>query len=324
MIINGIRKGIILLMMSKKIELRVGIFISVTMLLMLSSVVYLLYSRGFFEAEYSFTLFSKSGEDLTEGMPIFFSGFKIGRIEKLELDDKGVVIVKIRVARRHVKWIRTNSVFSLNKPLIGSAKLIVTTENLNSPELTSHKMLEIVVIDDINETIKRIQPTLVKVDEAVENIERITANLANPEGNVNKILSHSEKITATLASKDSLLEMALADKESVKSINESIKKTKDIIEKVDKIATKTDEEVYGTDGLLPLTRSILKDLLHKLEKMNTAIDNVIKISSDAADSTKDLKLLRAEIESTVISIGNLVNEIDKKIPFKKEPEIKLP
>ena len=84
-------------------------------------------------------------------------------------------------------------------------------------------------------------------------------------------------------------------------------------------------ERYGNDGVLPLVRNILKDIIAKLEKIDAAIDNVVKISTDTADSTKDLKLLRAEIDATVNSIGKLINEIDKKIPFKKEPEvIKLP
>jgi phospholipid/cholesterol/gamma-HCH transport system substrate-binding protein len=83
--------------------------------------------------------------------------------------------------------------------------------------------------------------------------------------------------------------------------------------------------MYGQDGVLPLVRTILKDVIAKLQKMNAAVDNVVKISADTAESTKDLKLLRTEIDTTVNTIGNMVKEIDKTIPFKKQPEvIKLP
>jgi len=236
-------------------------------------------------------------------MPVHFSGFKIGRIEKLELSDQGLVLVKIRIPDQHVKWIKSSSIFSINKPLIGSSKLIVTTPNLSSPALSPQDIPEIVRIDNIDETIKRVQPTLEKVDKVVANIEKITANLAK---------------------KDSVIEMVVGDAESARSIRESIKKTQDILAKVDTILAKTDDQVYGSDGALLLIRKILKDFILKLEKMNITVDNINKMSSDAADSTKDLKSLRAEIDSTVNAIGNLVNEIDKKIPFKKEPEIKLP
>jgi len=289
--------------MPKKVEFKVGVFVVITTLLILTSVLYIAYSKGFFSKEYTFTISSKSGEELTEGMPVYFSGFKIGRIEKLELSDQGVVLVKIRIPDQHVKWIKSSSIFSINKPLIGSSKLIVTTPNLNSPALSPQNIPEIVRIDNIDETIKRVQPTLEKVDKVVSNIEKITANLAK---------------------KNSIVEMVVGDPESARAIRESIKTTKDILAKVDTLLAKTDDQVYGSDGVLLLVRKILKDFILKLEKMNTALDNVTKMSSDAADSTKDLKLLRAEIDSTVNAIGNLVNEIDKKIPFKKEPEIKLP
>jgi phospholipid/cholesterol/gamma-HCH transport system substrate-binding protein len=289
--------------MPKKVELKVGAFVVITALLIVTSVVYIAYSKGFFSKEHSFTISSKSGEELTEGMPVHFSGFKIGRIEKLELSNQGLVLVKIRIPDQHVKWIKSSSVFSINKPLIGSSKLIVTTPNLSSPALSPQDIPEIVRIDNIDETIKRVQPTLEKVDKVVANIERITANLAK---------------------KDSVIEMVVGNAESTRSIRESIKRTQDILAKVDTILAKTDDQVYGSDGVLLLVRKILKDFILKLEKMNTTLDNVNKMSSDAADSTKDLKSLRTEIDSTVNAIGNLVNEIDKKIPFKKEPEIKLP
>ncbi len=289
--------------MPKKVELKVGAFVVITTLLIITSAIYIAYSKGFFSKEHAFTISSKSGEELTEGMPVYFSGFKIGRIEKLELSDQGLVLVKIRIPDEHVKWIKSSSIFSINKPLIGSSKLTVTTPNLSSPPLSPKDTPEIVRIDNIDETIKRVQPTLEKVDKVVANIEKITANLAK---------------------KDSIIEMVVGDAESARSIRESIKRTQDILAKVDAILAKTDDQVYGSDGALLLVRKILKDFILKLEKINITVDNINKMSSDAADSTKDLKLLRAEIDSTVNAIGNLVNEIDKKIPFKKEPEIKLP
>jgi phospholipid/cholesterol/gamma-HCH transport system substrate-binding protein len=300
--------------MSKRIEFKVGLFVMITSLLIIASVIYLAYSKGFFTREYIYTLSSKTGEDLTEGMPVLFSGYKIGRVETLELNDQGILLIKIRIPEQHAKWIRSNSTFNFYKPLIGSSRLIVATENLNSPELSSKTIPEIVVVNDINEAIKKVQPILEKVDKVATNVELITANFADPQGNINKILSHSEKPTGNLAKKDTLLEMAVGSKESVQSVNDSLKKIRDIL-------VKTDEQVYGNDGMLTLVRNILKDIIMKLGKIDVALENVVKISANTADSTKDLKVLRAEIDATVNSIGKLVNEIDKKIPFKKEPEV---
>lgn len=310
--------------MSRNVELKVGAFVIIISVLIVASIGYLAYSKGLFEAEQAYTIFCRSGEDLSEGMPVYFSGFRIGRVEKLELSDQGFVHIKIRIPVRHTKWIRSSSVFSIKNPLIGPSKLIVTTTALNSPELSPHEIPEVVRIDDINEAIQRLRPTLEKVDKVVANIERITANLADPQGDVSRILKNAEKVTANLAKKESIVEMVVGNPETVQSIHEAVKKAKDILAKLDILAAKTDDQFYGNDGALPLVRKILKDLILKLEKMNTALDNVIQISSDSADSTKDLKLLRTDIDKTVNSIDSLVDAIDKMIPLKKEPEIKLP
>jgi phospholipid/cholesterol/gamma-HCH transport system substrate-binding protein len=282
--------------MLKKTEFKVGLFIVITSALIIAAVGYLAYSKGYFTRESIFTLSSKTGEDISEGMPVLFSGFKIGKVETVELNDQGLLLIKIRVPEQHTKWIRSNSTFSLYKPLLGSSRLIVTTENLSSPALPPKTIPEITIINDINNTIQKVQPTLIKLDTIVTNIEKITSNLAK---------------------KETLIEMATGHPESAKSVDESLKKVKDIL-------VKTDEHLYGVDGTLPLIRKILKDIIVKLEKLNTAVDNVIKISADASDSTKDLRLLRADIDSTVASIGKLVNDLDKMLPSKKAPEIKVP
>jgi ABC-type transporter Mla subunit MlaD len=90
------------------------------------------------------------------------------------------------------------------------------------------------------------------------------------------------------------------------------------------MAGKTDEELYGRDGVLPQFRNILRDLLTKLAKIDATFDNINKVSSEAADSTKDLKALRNELDETITTIGDLAGEIDRMIPFKTRPEIKLP
>lgn len=295
MITRGLKTGTELLML-KKTEFKVGLFIVITSALIIAAVGYLAYSKGYFTRESIFTLSSKTGEDISEGMPVLFSGFKIGKVETVELNDQGLLLIKIRVPEQHTKWIRSNSTFSLYKPLLGSSRLIVTTENLSSPALPPKTIPEITIINDINNTIQKVQPTLIKLDTIVTNIEKITSNLAK---------------------KETLIEMATGHPESAKSVDESLKKVKDIL-------VKTDEHLYGVDGTLPLIRKILKDIIVKLEKLNTAVDNVIKISADASDSTKDLRLLRADIDSTVASIGKLVNDLDKMLPSKKAPEIKVP
>jgi len=317
--------------MIQRIEFKVGLFITITSLLIMASIGYVAYKKGVFSKVYTYTLSSKTGENLTEGMPVAVWGFTIGRVSSLELNDQGTVLIRIKIPERHIRMIRADSKFVLDKPLIGSPRIVVKTTDLNGPLLSPETIPEITESNDINELIKRAQPIIDKADRIMANIEQITANLADPKGDVNRILRDAEALVARFSKKDSLLEMAVGDPESVKSIHEALKKLRDItvkadgiLQRVDAMAGKTDEEIYGRDGVLPQFRNILRDLLAKLAKIDATFDNINKVSSEAADSTKDLRALRNELDETVTAIGNLADEIDRKIPFKTRPEIKLP
>lgn len=317
--------------MTRKIEFAVGLFITVTAILILASIGYVAYIKGAFTKVYTYTLSSKAGESLTEGMPVVFRGFNIGRISSLELDAQGTVLIQIEIPEQHNRMIRADSKFVLEKPLIGSSRLLVMTENLNGPPLPPKSVPEITVSSDINEIIKRAEPIVEKADMIMANVAKVTGNLADPQGDVNRILRDAETVTSRFAQKESILEMVVGDPKSMQSIHASLAKLKDITAHVDsilgnvnKIAGKADEQLYGRDGILPLVRDILRDLAAKLRKLDTALDNVNKISGETAEAAKDLKVLRAELDATVTSIGKLADEIDRKIPFKAEPEIKLP
>jgi phospholipid/cholesterol/gamma-HCH transport system substrate-binding protein len=324
--------------MAQRIEFKVGLFITITSLLIMASIGYVAYKKGMFSKVYTYTLSSQTGENLTEGMPVAVWGFTIGRVSSLELNDQGTVLIRIKIPERHIRMIRADSKFILDKPLIGSPRIVVKTTDLNGPLLSPETILEITESNDINEIIKRAQPIIDKADRIMGNLEGITANLADPKGDVNRILRDAEALIARFSKKDSLLEMAVGDPESVKSIHEALKKLRDItvkadgilqrvdgiLQRVDGMAGKTDEELYGRDGVLPQFRNILRDLLAKLAKIDATFDNINKVSSEAADSTKDLRALRNELDETVTAIGNLADEIDRMIPFKTRPEIKLP
>jgi len=317
--------------MSRRIEFAVGLFVTVTTLLIIASIGYVAYMKGAFSRVYTYTLASKTGESLTEGMPVVFGGFNIGRVSSTELDEQGTVLVQIAIPERHNRVIRSDSRFVLEKPLIGSPRLLVLTTDLKGPPLPPKPLPEITVSSDINEIIKRAEPIVAKADQIMANVARVTGNLADPEGDVNRILREAETVTSRFAQKESILEMVVSDPKSLQSIHASLTKLKDIsahvdsvLANIDTITGKADQQIYGQDGVLPLVRDILRDLVAKLRKLDVTLDNLNKISGETADAAKDLKVLRSELDATVTAIGKLADEIDRKIPFKDKPEIKLP
>ena len=312
-------------------EFKVGLFICFSSIIILLCLFYLASVKGFFEKIHTITLSSKSGDGFTEGMPVVFSGFNIGKVYALELNDKGVVLIKVKIPDRHFKWIHEDSSFILYRPLIGSSRIVVNTENIKSPLLNPNVIPEVTTINDINDAIVRIQPVLQKVTEIANNVERLTRTLSDPKGDFNLTLLNAQRITSKLSSKNSLLEMAVSNEESLNAFHDSLNNIRNITHnidrlliKFDKMADKTDLQVYGAEGVLPQINIILKDMLIKLQKLDKTLENINKISSDASAGMKDFRILRSDIDDAVHSIDDVAKKLDSLIGSKKIPEIKTP
>jgi phospholipid/cholesterol/gamma-HCH transport system substrate-binding protein len=316
--------------MIKKIELKVGLFIVVSTFLIIASVGYVAYKKDVFSKVYTYTLTSSTGENITEGMPIVYWGFNIGHVSSMELTETGV-LVQIKVPERNNRVIRTGSRFYLEKPLLGTSRIIVATDDLKAPPLSQTAITEIIISNDINESIKRVQEIAGKLDKIAANLITITDSMADPQGDMHRILKNVEKMTSTFAEKKSLIEMVDGNPESAETIHEILETAKKImddvdgvVKKIDAMAGKTDTEIYGQEGFASQVRSILSDLQSKLKKMDVMLDNLNKTTGSAADAAKDLTSLRNNLDEMLLSITTLTDDLDGVIPFKEKPEIKLP
>jgi phospholipid/cholesterol/gamma-HCH transport system substrate-binding protein len=316
--------------MKQKIELKVGLFIIITTMLIIASVGYVAYKKDVFSPVYRYTLTSKTGENITEGMPVVFWGFNIGHVSSMELTEKGV-LVEIKVPERNNRVIRAGSKFYLEKPLLGTSRIVVITNDLKGPTLSPTVIPEIIISNDINESIKQVQAIAEKLDKIAENLTTITGKMADPQGDMSRTLQNIQKVTSQFAEKKSLIEMVSGNPDSAKSIQEILDNAHAItvsvdgvVKKLDTLAGKTDVEMYGQDGFASLIRNILKDLQAKLAKVDVTLDNLNKTTGNTADATKDLTAVRNDLDEMLLSITTLVDELDRMIPFKDEPEIKLP
>ncbi|MDY0188317.1 MAG: hypothetical protein RBR16_10380 [Syntrophus sp. (in: bacteria)] len=317
--------------MFRSLEYKVGLFILITSVLIVSAIGYVAYKKDVFSRMDTYTLASFSGEDLTEGMPVLLSGYKIGRVDALELGDDGRILIRIKILHRHAKWLRRDSVFIINKPLIGDPRIVLSTGKMSSPPLSTEAVKEVVVANDINTTIKKLEPVVERMNRITINIETLTANLADPKGKVNQILRHTETLAERLARTDSLLDLALGNPDTVSAVQEALQNTEEIttemtriLKTVDAMAVKSDEALYGKDGIFPSMRTLLVDLVGKLAKLDQFVIHMNNVGANVDASTKDFRVLSRDIDETISTINRLVRELDRKIPFRKEPKIKLP
>ncbi len=313
-----------------KLHFKVGLFTAASLLLAGIFIAYLLHARGFFEKTFHLQLAAASADGVAPGVPVVFSGIEIGRVTTLGLNDSGGIIIRTEFLERNAKWLKENSTFTLDKPIVGGAKIRVDSPNLDAPALPDNSTM-LLLTSDISKEI----PLLVeRVKAILANVEHLT----RPDGEINATLANVKTVTGRMTGEYGMLEGVLGSPEKARVVTDSLDKTRALITKLDGLAlkmdgmaAKTDEWLFAPNGVAGHTREslaqvrlMLNDAQSSLKKADALMANAVEISANVKDGTQDIAALRAEIDDAVRKTNALVNEINKKWPFARDPEVKLP
>ena len=119
----------------RHLEVKAALLLLFTGLLIAASVLYLLYSRGVFEPTQTLVLVADDSEGVVVGMDMTFSGFPIGRVRRVELAETGNVRIVIDVPKKDAHWLRTSSIFTLVRGLVGGTNIRAYSGVLTDPPL---------------------------------------------------------------------------------------------------------------------------------------------------------------------------------------------
>lgn len=298
------------------LHFKVGLFTAASLLLASAFMVYLLHARGFFEDTFHLQLAASSADGVAPGVPVVFSGIEIGRVTSLGLNDSGGIIIRTEFLERNAKWLKENSTFTLDKPIVGGAKIRVDSPDLNAAPLPDNSTM-LLLTSDISKEI----PALVERFKAIlDNVEHLTRK----DGEINGALADVKTLTGRMAGEYGMLEGLLGSEEKAREVTASLENLRKLTTKLDGLAAKTDQWLYAKDGTAQQVQQMLADLQTSLKKVDELMANAVQISSDVKEGTQDIASLRSEIDDAVRKANALVNELNKKWPFARDPEVKLP
>lgn len=302
---------------------KVGLFALATLLLGAAFLTYLLYARGYFENTYRLQLAAASADGVVPGVPLVFSGIEIGNVTSLGFNEGGGIVIQLELPERHAKWLKQDSIFTLDKPLIGSVKISVDSGDLVGAALPENATM-LLLTPDIN---KEIPVLIAQVKAILANVEHLTRK----EGDVNATLANLKTVTGRMTGEYGMLESLLGSPEQARAVTDSLDKTRALMVKLDGLAGKMDQWLFARDGVADSTREslaqirlMLSDAQSSLKKADEMMTNAVAISADVKAGTQDIAALRAEIDDAVRKANALVNEINKMWPFARDPEVKLP
>jgi phospholipid/cholesterol/gamma-HCH transport system substrate-binding protein len=321
----------------RHLGVKVGALLTLIPVIAIGLLLYALYARGVFESTQALTLIAADADGVVVGMPVMFSGFPIGKVSGMALDELGRVRIDVRIRQKDARWLRTSSVFSLEKQLLGVAKIRVVSPRLQDPLLEAGSMRPLASKDaaqDIPQVIARANAILQNIDEIIR-----------PDSSFNQTLGNLKAVTGRMAGEYGVLggmtgspEQARKVLDTVDGVNAMLASLKGVTARADGVLARTDERMFGQGGVMDEAKksmaqlnAILADARESLKKADavlaTAQAGTTEIKSAATnvkEATTDLGALRVEVDDSIRKVNGLIEEINRKWPFARKTEIRLP
>jgi len=329
--------GIPSALLPRNLGVKVGMLIAATILIAGGFVLYVLFARGVFEQTQGVILIADNAEGVRVGMDLTFAGFPIGTVRRITLRDDGKVRISVTIPVSEAKWLRQSSVFVLDVPLVGAARLRAYSSNLSDPPL-EHRTERPVLRGDANAEIPRMVASLRAV---LDNVDQIT----NQGSSLQESLKNARAVTERMAGKYGVLGGILGGDDNAKKVIASIDRANALLAslggvslKLDGVLSKTDQRVLGPGGVVDETQKavaqanvILGQVRERLKQVDAVLanaqatsENAKAASGEVRAATTDLAALRAEVEASLRKVSSLIDEINRKWPFERDTKIRLP
>jgi phospholipid/cholesterol/gamma-HCH transport system substrate-binding protein len=314
----------------RNLQIRAALLLLLMLLLVIGAILYVMYARGVFEATQKLVLVADDSEGVVVGMDLTFSGFPIGRVSRIELSPEGNARMIVDVPNKDAHWLRKTSVFTLERGLVGNTRMRAFSGILTDPPLEDGATRKLLV-GDASAEIPRLVAT---AKELIENLKALTA----ADSSLDASLGNVKTFTAKLSGKNGALDALLGDEKNVQKLLTALDRTNTLLAKVDGLAAKADglaakadTQVFGPNGLMKDTQTTVQQLNGMLAETRESLKKIDKILIDAQAisanvkvGSADLGTLRNEVDASLRKVDSLVNEINRKWPFKRDAEIKLP
>jgi phospholipid/cholesterol/gamma-HCH transport system substrate-binding protein len=299
-----------------QIERKAKLLLLLVALLFLGFVCYVLYARGVFQPSQQLVLVTNDSEGVTVGSDLTFAGFPIGRVRRIALAPDGQVRLLIDVPLQDARWLRSSSVFTLERGMVGDTRIRAYSGILSDPPLPDGAERHL-LRGDISAEIPRI---VASARALLENLEKITA----PEAHLNQTLAQLQRLSEKINGRYGVLTGVLGSEAQAQKVVRTLDQTNALL-------SQTEQRVFGPQGLMDSTQAtvsqlhdLLTDTRASLLKLDAVLVQAEAVGANVRVASSDLGALRSEVEASLRKVSQLADEINRKWPFARDTELRLP
>lgn len=180
----------------RNLHRKVAVFAVAALVLVAVVVVLIGRESDLFTRKIDLTFTADKGTGFARGMPVKLSGFRIGRVADIVLNEEARVDVVIQVADKYRKWLRRDSTAKLVKEgMIGDAVVDISVGSPAMPPLEDGDRLAYVKVKALDELAadiaEKVKPVLIEVRDIIGYVN-------DPDGDIKQSMRNIRKLSRDL------------------------------------------------------------------------------------------------------------------------------
>ncbi|MBX3235319.1 MAG: MCE family protein [Nitrospiraceae bacterium] len=291
---------------SSRIAQIVGTFVVIPLVILIVAGFLMSKVEHLFEAKYQLQASLSKSYGLEPGAPVVVSGIPIGRVERVDLNERGTVNLHLLLRTRYQGMVKENSELSVTKSgvVVGQTQVDIAMGTESSPVLQDGATIRAVEPKDIGDLINEVQPVLAAVKQTLLRVETMTQDLQGSLKAGGKALEQVALATQELPTVMASVQRTVASVEqastALPNMTNSIQRTLGVVDRMTL-------DVRQSTGKLPAI----------IESTQETLRSVRQLSDSVRDLSQELVPVVQTAQTTLSDMSLLVRGAKQTFPFNR-------
>ena len=291
---------------SSRIAQLVGAFVLIPLAVLVLVGLFMAKAQHVFEHKYHLRASLSKSYGLEPGSPVLVSGIPIGRVEMVDLNERGIVDVLLQLRARYQGLVREDSELSVAKSgvVVGQARVEIGMGSQSKPALSDGEVIKTVEPRDIGELVNEVKPVLDAVKQTLLRTEEITRDVQTTIQTGGRALGQVEQATRELPAMIASVQHTVTSVEqtaaSLPAITSSINKSLALIDGIAR-------DVKATTGKLPVVIDSAQSTVQSVKTLTESVNSV----------TQELAPLLESAQTTMNDVSTIVRGAKQTFPINR-------
>jgi len=314
----------------KHFDRYVGIFVILSLALIIVTLVFIARGQKWFEKRYHYTAVFNRVQGLKPGTGVTISGMEVGTVKMLRLNPQSKVELTLEVLETYKDHIRKDSQATIASGLLGGRTVEISVGSPTQPPIPEGGNIPSQESKELTDILKEIdvKTPLKKLDDSLENVKSITERLGNPKGELFTLLRNVESVTAQLKSGQGNIGAILQDKrmhgeimaaiESIRrsaaNIEETTQNASQVSRDLPKMVAEVDRAIKEVPKILDEAKKAAAELPRIMGDVQKAASDVPQITETVKDITRDVQDITRDVQEITQDVKGITGSVKKAAP----------